>query len=149
MYGWIKHFTDGTKEVGTDDNIRQKKASWTKGRLQNMLGAEVHAGNVQLVIMGAGEYWQSNDYDVDVFQKVPTMVIRRLQHKIIDGVKYGVWRIGIHIISVAPLHYMTECDLVPIEIIDMNSSESTDKWITLEYDIQSNNFSWRLEDNKI
>ena len=36
MEGWLKLFTDGTKEYGSDEAIAKHKASWTLGRLDRI-----------------------------------------------------------------------------------------------------------------
>jgi hypothetical protein len=36
MAGWLKLFTDDTKEYGDDKSIQDGKASWSRGRLNNI-----------------------------------------------------------------------------------------------------------------
>ena len=81
MRAWIKYFADGSKEVGNDIDIELKRASWSRGRLTDMVSAEVLYDNKRLAILIPGKFWQSDDYEVSVFEPHPSLVVRRLQRK--------------------------------------------------------------------
>ena len=79
--GWIKRFPDGL-EVGSDRDVSTKTASWTKGRLDNMIGAEVHYDGFHISMHGPGVYWESEDYEIEIGGKYSRPVSRRIQKKI-------------------------------------------------------------------
>jgi hypothetical protein len=62
MSYWIKLFSDGTQEKGTDTNIARGKASWSKGRLASMIGAALKFGGRSVTLQGQGPYWQKDTF---------------------------------------------------------------------------------------
>jgi len=61
MHGWIKHFSDGTSEVGSDRAVRSHRASWTRGRHEGMVSVDLHwNGMLYTLSCGEGEYFQSD-----------------------------------------------------------------------------------------
>lgn len=136
MYGWIKHFADGTKEVGTDEDVGMKRASWSRGRLTSMVGAEVIHGNVRMAILSPGEFWQSDDYDVDVFEPTPSLVVRRLQKKIERG---------------DGLRRVQDDNSIVLSLDDtyVPSEEIIGKWLTLEYNLAKQQLRWKIKENRI
>lgn len=82
MNGWTKFFTDGSIEIGTDQDVKDKKSSWSKGRLTNMSGCQINHDDATISLVGNGEFWQSDDFEVNFLESIPTCVTRRLQKKI-------------------------------------------------------------------
>lgn len=83
MNGWIKYFADGTQESGSDADVHNKKASWSKGRLDNITAVAVVHGKLAAGIGGKGEFWQSDDYEADLLINRPSkLVVRRVQKRI-------------------------------------------------------------------
>ena len=83
MNGWIKYFADGSMEVGRDEDIVSRHASWTRGRLENMFAVELHHEGHTIVIEGTGQFWQSDDLEAHVgFNHEYNIVTRRIQKKI-------------------------------------------------------------------
>ena len=123
MYGWIKLFADGTKEVGTDYDVSRKKASWSRGRLEGMVGAEIIHGNKSIAIYAPGVFWQSDDYEITVHpNSKPELKVRRLQ-KQIEKMDY--------------LHF------------NINPDKDCGKWLTIELDITTGKSSWSVQETKI
>jgi dTDP-glucose pyrophosphorylase len=60
MSYWIKLFSDGTQEKGTDTNIARGGASWSRGRLASMIGVILKFGGHRVVLLGQGPYWQKD-----------------------------------------------------------------------------------------
>lgn len=60
MSYWIKLFSDGTQEKGTDTNIAKGRASWSRGRLASMIGAVLKYGGKTVTLSGPGPYWQKD-----------------------------------------------------------------------------------------
>jgi hypothetical protein len=136
MHGWVKYFADGTKEVGTDEDVHMKRASWSRGRLTSMVGAEVIHGNVRMAILSPGRFWQSDDYDVDLFESTPSLVIRRLQRQIQRGdILYAR-------ANKETLVFSTEGSLVAPDT-------HIGKWLTLEYNVSEQQLSYRIAENII
>lgn len=57
---WIKLFSDGTQEKGSDTLIRRGKASWSKGRLASMIGVILNYALNTIQLKGSGPYWQKD-----------------------------------------------------------------------------------------
>lgn len=136
MHGWVKHFVDGTKEVGTDYDVRMKKASWSRGRLTKMVGAEILHGEKRLVIQLPGTYWQSDDYDVSIFSSQPELVTRRLQFQIFEGCAWSFW----------------ECENefgIRRGFYSMSYGPMVGRWITLELDVKTGKMTRSIQENRI
>jgi hypothetical protein len=63
MNSWVKKFSDGTKEIGSDNAVEARKASWRHGRLDGLVAVDLCMDN-RLVTLKAseGEWWQADDY---------------------------------------------------------------------------------------
>ena len=81
MNGWVKHFRDGTKYYGYDQDVSIKKASWTNSRHEGLVGVTLWHSDFMLAIDGLGEYWQSDQFTVDFAEPTPTLISRRIQKK--------------------------------------------------------------------
>ena len=62
--GWIKYFTDNTQEIGSDQAVSARAASWRHGRLSGMVGTSVEYDGFTLRLSGLGTYWQSDTMEV-------------------------------------------------------------------------------------
>lgn len=80
MSYWIKLFSDGTQEKGTDTNIARGKASWSKGRLASMIGVVLKFAGPRVMITGPGPYWQKDIAVSSQHQRV--RVARQIGRKI-------------------------------------------------------------------
>lgn len=81
MSHWIKLFSDGTDEKGTDTNIAKGKASWSRGRLTQMIAAVLHYSGRTVRLEGIGPYWQK-DIATMSFNSSPKRIARQLGKKI-------------------------------------------------------------------
>lgn len=91
MNGWIKYFADGTKEIGIDKDVKTRKVSWSKGRLNNIKEVQIqHNSTGQwALISGPGEFWQSDTYEVAVLQSGNGQITNRtIYRKFQDGDSY-------------------------------------------------------------
>lgn len=81
--GWVKYFSDGTIEIGRDDD---DLASWTKGRQDKMIGVSMHHGDTSIYLMTEdsqpGRFWQSDDYEVLFGEANPVRITRRIERKL-------------------------------------------------------------------
>ena len=78
---WIKHFTDGTKQVGTDEAIMAEEISF-KAELQNMKSLELHMNGQIKVLEGEGEFWQFDNYQMLIGRPAPILFSRSIQRKV-------------------------------------------------------------------
>lgn len=136
MNGWVKHFADGTKEIGTDRDVQMKKASWSHGRLTGMTAAEIIHENKKLSIMLPGDYWQSDDYDVSIFTSKPELIVRRLQFQIFEGLAWSFWE--------------NENELgIRRGAYTLSYGSIVGKWITLELDVRTGKMTRSIQENRI
>lgn len=145
MYGWIKHFADNTREVGTDNDVQRGRASWSKGRLEDMIDAEVFYGEKIISIISPGKFWQSDDYEVPLHGTEPKLVVRRLQRQLKEGETFAISIDHNSILAAGPvnLRQTWHCSVLVV-------TESMDgKWLTLEYNLERDRFTYRIEENKI
>ena len=64
-------------------DVRNKKASWTKGRLDHITSLELHHDGHVIILEGVGEFWQSDDLEATVgVNHDYRLVTRRIQKKI-------------------------------------------------------------------
>lgn len=126
MYGWIKLFADGTKEIGTDTDVRAKKATWQGGRLHDMIGVEMYHGTKYLAILVPGTFWQSEDYEVSFLDSTPQLIVRRIQKQIEPRDTFFITHNKDKII-LGPENGRP----IPVDENDVG------KWITLELDVSS------------
>ena len=76
MSYWVKHFADSTHEVGKDDDIRQGKASWSRGRLKGITAATLGYSGAVVVVPGTN-IWQKDKYGA-AFNLPPSRISRSL-----------------------------------------------------------------------
>lgn len=151
MNGWIKYFAFGEPEYGQDKDILRKKASWSKGRLENMIGAEVYHNNFRVIkISGPGQYHQSDDFEISMLKSIPVHKVRRLQKKIKEQ--------DVFIVGDITENKTISLFTAPEDIIfsDKNYSifcglpkNAFNEWLTVEYDIKHNEVSMFLSKDKI
>jgi len=149
MDGWIKYFEDGTYESGSDKDVFEGTASWTKGQLHDIQSVAAHHGNRHICITGSGQFWQSNDYEIEVFGKSPKVITRRIQRKLTAG-------------DFAIAFYRTEHSLM-LRVVDVNDSNSLvyadsnigvrageiGSWLTLEYHAETGTTGFYISEEKI
>lgn len=89
MNGWIKYYSDSTTEIGSDEKVQTKQASWSKSKLDQISKAELEHNKFIISIKGSGNYWQSDDWEADQFGSTK-ILIRRLakQIDIVDNYIY-------------------------------------------------------------
>lgn len=61
MSYWMKFFTDGTKEKGTDADVATRRASWSRGRLDGITYAILSFAGVVIRVDGT-DIWQKDQY---------------------------------------------------------------------------------------
>lgn len=134
--GWVKYFGSGNPEYGTDQHIRSRLASWSRGRLQGMVAAELyHHEQCVIRINGAGVYHQSDDFEASIYQSTPIHTARRLQFKIRQQDKFVVGNLSRNKINAflvgdevcfSHRQYSLICSLHGL----------ADQWLTTEYSIK-------------
>jgi hypothetical protein len=146
MNGWIKKFADGTQEIGSDYDIRNKKASWRRGRLGDLVSVELHHNGTVIILDGIGEYWQSDDLEAHVLvNHDPNVVTRRIQKKIMD---LDFWMKHIS----ADNKHLYQFRTVPHGNGFAHKRRIFDKvgkWFTVELDVATNNVRFYFSEDKI
>lgn len=79
--GWKKFFIDGNIEEGSDVDVANKRASWSRGRLSDIEAVEAGAWGRMVRIVGEvpGEFWQSDDLWLAVASEKGGLTRRRIQ----------------------------------------------------------------------
>lgn len=95
MGHWIKHFADGSKLIGSDEDVKKGTASWSKTSLDNMVGAELVHGDFHLTIQGPGKYWQSDTYEALMPGPGCRLIKRRVERLIEPSDNFMRMQIGL------------------------------------------------------
>ena len=146
MNGWVKKFTDGNTEVGSDYDVKNKKASWSRGRLSHITSVELHHNDSLIIIEGTGEFWQSDDLEARMMVNHSyNLVTRRIQKRIettdnwllIDSIgRYRHYRFLSHIIGVTG-GYRRRLDGL------------SGKWFTVEMDVAASTITFDFKEGRI
>jgi len=135
--GWIKHFNDGTLETGWDQDIVTKKSSWSKGRLDGLVGVDIIVSDLMssLSVPGGIGAWHQSDSYVSVMSMLGKPVPAKLKHRQVqyrlqpDDIGKLIYEQGTSIFVLKPLPSSAFggglCMIQPIE------EEHIGKWITL------------------
>lgn len=135
--GWVKYFADGKKEFGYDQLVREKKASWSKGRLDNMTAVELHHNGTTIAIEGTGQFWQSDTLETSLFSLNTQFVKRTLSKKIHE--RDTGFTVNNGIVKFFALRTSEDNIFFTIE-------EDIGKTFVLEIECNHNNcVSWRIE----
>jgi len=86
--GWLKYFTDGSRETGTDTEVDARKASWRNGKLDGLVAVDLCMNN-RLVSLKAGEgnWWQADSYIAKLTPGTKTkgeLVARRVMRQLTE-----------------------------------------------------------------
>jgi hypothetical protein len=84
MSHWIKHFSDGKQEIGSDRHIMKKEASWSQGRLDSMIAATLYFAKKYVSLKGDGPFWQK-DIFASTYNLPPRRLARQIGKKIHNG----------------------------------------------------------------
>lgn len=142
MNYWVKKFISD-KEIGTDKDIKLKKASWSNGRLDNMVGAELHHNSQHLYISGIGNYWQSDTYEVLMYNSTPKLVSRRIEKQITNQDLYFKYIIGPNKLEMTFNTVLNIAGkLVKIE------SDWINKWLVAEMDVNTHHLKYYISDKR-
>lgn len=84
MSHWIKYFSDGKQETGSDRHVREGRASWSRGRLDSMIGVMLHFVQKYVTLQGEGPFWQR-----DIFTSSYNLPSRRVARQIGKKIHHG------------------------------------------------------------
>lgn len=136
MPGWIKKFSDGSTERGSDTDVQAGRATWSRGRLDSMVGASISAYDLEAVIEGdrVRPFWQSDTITHDISTGRSGLLARRIQAQVLPGDLYlafrphngrgqaaGIWQV---LPEVAQAH------------VELISPSSIGAWLVLEIDLE-------------
>lgn len=125
---WTKYFTDGTELRAEDSEVSRGLKSWSKTNCY-LLGATVNHGGV-LELLGLGEYWHSETYEVSTNDLTPTLIKFRLEKKIlVSDTLYSMWKDGDNglVVRIGDKPWHGQTRTMPPGTVD--------KWFVLEYDL--------------
>lgn len=84
MGKWTKYYFNGSRYVGTDDEVFLGKASWSRSFNENIIAVELEHNGFILKIEGAGDYWQSDTFQYCMSDGRQKILKRRIQKRV-DG----------------------------------------------------------------
>jgi len=84
MNGWIKHYADGGKYIGSDEEVYSGRASWRKSPSQGLVAVDLVVNGEVKSLIGIGEYWQSDMFE-STFPGDSRLIKRRIQHRLESG----------------------------------------------------------------
>jgi hypothetical protein len=133
MGHWIKHFYDGSKYIGEDEEIEKGRASWRNSPNEGIVCVELREGTeVYLGIGGRGEFWQADLCEAAFPSGKVVVIARSIQKKIGSGdafvcVERDGFQVTAEVYSTLPT---TRREMFPIQ------GYMIGKWLTLTYDFE-------------
>lgn len=118
MSYWVKYFSDGKHETGNDKDVREGRASWSRGRFDSIIGVILHFAKKYVTLQGEGPFWQK-DIFTSSYNLPPRRVARQIGKKIHRGEegwvslhqgKLGVFTIQIDREQSSNTTHITEAD---------------------------------------
>lgn len=148
MNGWIKYFIDGTKEIGSDRRVNSKKASWSRGRLEDVIQADLKYGRNTISIRGLGKYHQADTYVLYAQSGRQELVMRHLQRQIKKDDHFLCLipqpdSLTIQVYSDFPLK---ETDKTKIQELSL---QDVGKWLTLTLDLSEKETRFTIIPSKV
>jgi hypothetical protein len=147
--GWIKHFTDGSEEIGTDKLIQEGQASWRNGRLDGISSVTIqeNRSSYMMVCSLATEWWQGDKYHAKFtgIESQPTgdLVERFVQLKVNDAM------IGKHLVLLESRRsYTVLLKDNPERSIFQLEPEHKDMWLTMAVVVNGNRPTVKLQAKK-
>ena len=157
---WIKEYEGNKLPVwGTDEDIAAGKASWSKSPLENMVSARVDCGEFVLEVLGKGEYWHSDTYEIVMGEKIQTRTKRRIEKRVREEEK----DITLHMVDLEEDYTGTRGLIAnflgfpcwPYKVASERSgghislSDRVGQWLILEYNLVNHFPSWYFSKNRI
>jgi len=138
---WVKHFVDGTKYVGDDNN---PQTTWRNSRNEGICYVELVHLDFYLRIDGPGEYWQSDLMEASFPSGTPIVKVRSIQRLIGPGDLYvnreGNAKMIRAQVANSPMNYKTVNAIRPDQI---------GKWLTLACVPATQLVVYTIRDNKL
>lgn len=144
MGHWIKHFVDGSKYIGEDDDVAVGRASWRRSPIENICCVELYEGDVYLGISGFGCFWQSDLMTASFSEGKSTVLSRSIQKRIEDSDAFVCKEQNGNQLSIKIYRFPPTCrmEMFPIQKYMIG------KWLTLTYNFKSG-VSFSLQDDKL
>lgn len=148
---WTKYFLDTTTITATDEEVAAGKASWSKSRLDGMSGASLSENGRHIAISGPGEYWQSDEIEVDVGMNGPGKIIVRRVMKKLDVAERLVQVLRTeHSVMLRVIDVCIGAGyILPAESVETIPIHKAGQWIILEYNLQNDTFWWYCSPTRI
>jgi hypothetical protein len=143
MNGWVKHFADGSKEEGFDHLVKARKASWSKGRLTDIVKVTMVHGYMEMSLTGTGEFWQSDTFEARVLVNEGQIVERTLYKRLHSQDRFIMWKRGIQ--TEMPLEINIQPDLNTLGMSFRGTfHDEIGKWLIMR--MTKKNFLWEIGD---
>jgi hypothetical protein len=82
--GWVKILNSGHRILGSDSLVKNGKASWRNSSMDIAQAAVSHNGIVGTIV-GPGNYWQADDFEMSAQTGKTKHLRRRISRQIQDG----------------------------------------------------------------
>jgi hypothetical protein len=147
MSGWVKEFSDHSYEIGGDEDA---SASWSRGKLENMIGAGILHNSQYLAIRGTGEYWQSDSYESSSSTGETKLISRRIEKKIESGERLICISKSDKSLTVEVVNLLKDSSpAICAPWIDVLSLECEGLWLVVEYNIENERVGWFVNKERL
>ena len=145
MNQWIKLFNDGTQLVCDQDNI-----SFSKTRLDNMHALITKCNNINVAIVGLGNYWQADKFMVSASTGETKHLMKFIEKEISQNDRCIMLRQNSNELSTEFVFgkHPIENDASIKHTLLLNNSH-IGKWFIVELDLTNNMVSHYISDYKI
>lgn len=141
---WLKRFADGSEIRGTDRAVALRIASWSRSRLDGMVGVELEQHGFVLRIDGPGDFWQSDSYEAVFPGPGSTLIKRQIQRRIGETDTHFRCAVGDGAATVVFNGGLLEGGKwVPIR------PSMRGQWLILEYDVRTRKARYYLRGSRI
>lgn len=129
---WQKNFADGSMIRGSDKDVSKGLISWSRSKFQGMSGAVIEHDNHLIEIIGVGDFWQADTYEIQVLTGSKALLVnRRIQKKIAPHDLCFYLSKRPNSLRVSFVANLVEGKYQQVNMLWIS------KWFTLEYDLRT------------
>ena len=153
--GWTKYFLDETSLEGLDKDIASGKCSWSKSLLNNIIKCSLRYSGHEIILSGIGNYWQSDDFEINIGTNESIILKRRLEKQITDSdhaIVFSQLTPKKHLLEVVNLTNLLVLQNQigsSIKKIELIEKENINKWLILDLNTKTSNVSYRFSAERI
>jgi hypothetical protein len=130
--GWIKHFVDGSLEIGPDYLTAQGKASWRNGKLNDIISVDIIENDYRYSLISKEPriWWQGDEYHARFMpeQTVPGELKRRFIQFQLMSEDIGKY---IHIVQLPGCYQIILKDNLKGAICQLDQMTYKGMWLTV------------------